>query len=115
MLPHSKTSHALTSASKALDFKCPSLCLRCDDPNADPPPPKHFFCAGRFYCVETICAPCGVVIAWTTFDRGESPTRILNFLGTVYPSGNTNLALAVFSCLWESLIVFAKDWLHVWA
>ena len=28
-------------------------------------------------------------------------------------SGNTNLALAVFSCLWESLIVFAKDWLHV--
>ena len=32
-----------------------------------------------------------------------------------YASGNTNLALAVFSCLWESLIVFAKDWLHVWA
>ena len=30
-------------------------------------------------------------------------------------SGNTNLALAVFSCLWESLIVFAKDWLYVWA
>ena len=30
-------------------------------------------------------------------------------------SGNTNFALAVFSCLWESLIVFAKDWLHVWA
>jgi len=55
-----------------------------DDPNADPPPPKHFFRAGRFYCVETICAPCGVVIAWTKFDRGESPTRILNFLGTVY-------------------------------
>jgi hypothetical protein len=28
-------------------------------------------------------------------------------------SGNTNLALAVFGCLWESLIVFAKDWQHV--
>ena len=28
-------------------------------------------------------------------------------------SGNTNFALAVFSCLWESLIVSAKDWLHV--
>ena len=27
-------------------------------------------------------------------------------------SGNTNLALAVFSCLWESLIVFANDWVH---
>ena len=33
----------------------------------------------------------------------------------VTTSGNTNLALAIFSCLWESLIVFAKDWLHVWA
>ena len=30
MLQHSKTSHALTSASKALDFKCPSLCLWCE-------------------------------------------------------------------------------------
>ena len=27
-------------------------------------------------------------------------------------SGNTNLALAVFGCLWESLIVFANDWVH---
>ena len=27
-------------------------------------------------------------------------------------SGNTNLALAVFGCLWESLIVFANDWMH---
>ena len=28
-------------------------------------------------------------------------------------SGNTNLALAVFGCLWESLIVFANDWVHL--
>ena len=27
-------------------------------------------------------------------------------------SGNTNLALAVFGCLWESLIVFANDWVR---
>ena len=27
-------------------------------------------------------------------------------------SGNTNLALAVFRSLWESLIVFANDWVH---
>ena len=31
---------------------------------------------------------------------------------TLNSSGNTNLALAVFSCLWESLIVFANDWVH---
>ena len=25
---------------------------------------KNYFSPSRFYCVETICAPCGVVIAW---------------------------------------------------
>ena len=55
-----------------------------DDPDTDPPPPPNYFRAGRFYCVETICAPCGVVIAWTKFAKSESPTNILNFLGTVY-------------------------------
>ncbi|KAF8878976.1 hypothetical protein CPB84DRAFT_1817459 [Gymnopilus junonius] len=39
---------------------------------------------GQFYCVETLCAPCGVVIAWTKFARSESTTNILNFLGSVY-------------------------------
>ena len=24
---------------------------------------KHYFGPARYYCVETICAPCGVVIA----------------------------------------------------
>src|ERR1700720_776865 len=40
----------------------------------------NYFVAPRFYCVETICAPCGVVIAWTKFAKAESPTNILNFL-----------------------------------
>jgi hypothetical protein len=47
---------------------------------------KNYFGPGQFYCVETICAPCGVVIAWTKFDRSESPTNILNFLKQVYPT-----------------------------
>lgn len=47
---------------------------------------KHYFTASRFYCVETICAPCGVVIAWTKFDKAESPTNILQFLEKVYPT-----------------------------
>ena len=46
---------------------------------------KHYFSPNRFYCVETLCAPCGVVVAWTKFDKSESPTKILNWLGVVYP------------------------------
>ena len=45
-----------------------------------------YFVAPRFYCVETICAPCGVVIAWTKFAKAESPTNILQFLESVYPT-----------------------------
>ena len=47
---------------------------------------KNYFSPNRFYCVETICAPCGTVIAWTKFAKSESPTHILNFLASVYPS-----------------------------
>ncbi|TFK38839.1 hypothetical protein BDQ12DRAFT_605108 [Crucibulum laeve] len=47
---------------------------------------KNYFSASHFYCVETICAPCGVVIAWTKFDRAESSTNILEFLEAVYPT-----------------------------
>jgi len=50
---------------------------------------KHYFSPNRFYCVETICAPCGVVIAWTKFAKSESPTNILNWLGTIYPEPDT--------------------------
>ena len=50
---------------------------------------KHYFSPNRFYCVETLCAPCGVVIAWTKFAKSESPTNILNWLGTIYPESDT--------------------------
>ncbi|KIJ93938.1 hypothetical protein K443DRAFT_111291 [Laccaria amethystina LaAM-08-1] len=43
-----------------------------DDPNAEPREPSNYFRAGIFYCVETIFAPCGVVIAWTKFAKSES-------------------------------------------
>ena len=56
------------------------------DPNIVEPQRKHYFGPNRFYCVETICAPCGTVIAWTKFAHSESPTNILNFLNSVYPS-----------------------------
>jgi hypothetical protein len=48
---------------------------------------RHYFSPNKFYCVETICTPCGVVLAWTLFDKAESPTNILNWLDTVvYPN-----------------------------
>lgn len=47
---------------------------------------KHQFMPPRFYCVETMCAPCGVVIAWAKFSKAESPTNILSFLDSVYPT-----------------------------
>jgi CxC5 like cysteine cluster associated with KDZ transposases/CxC6 like cysteine cluster associated with KDZ transposases len=50
---------------------------------------KHFFSPARSYCVETIVAPCGVVVAWTKFYKSESPTNILNFLDTIYPTPNS--------------------------
>jgi len=84
-----------------------------DDPNADPPEPQNYFCAARFYFVETICAPCGVVIAWTKFAKSESPTNNLNFLGSVYQTEDSRpeyvcidkgcqiLATAVANGSWE--------------
>lgn len=56
------------------------------DEGASEPQQKHYFSPSRFYCVETICAPCGIVIAWAKFDKSESPTNILNFLNSVYPT-----------------------------
>jgi hypothetical protein len=47
---------------------------------------KNYFSPNRFYCVETVVAPCGVVIAWTKFDKAESPTNILKLLEEVFPT-----------------------------
>ncbi|KAF8904677.1 hypothetical protein CPB84DRAFT_1814337 [Gymnopilus junonius] len=52
----------------------------------NPPLPPNYFSPGCYYCVEMICAPCGVVIAWTKFAHSESTTNILNFLASVYPT-----------------------------
>jgi hypothetical protein len=57
-----------------------------DQPGASTSQCKTYFQASRFYCVETICAPCGVVIAWAKFAKSESPTNILAFLESVFPT-----------------------------
>ena len=51
--------------------------------NGDPPPSK-FFSPAQYYCIETIYALCGVVIALTKFARSELTTNILQFLKSVY-------------------------------
>ncbi|KAF9500329.1 hypothetical protein BDN71DRAFT_1382242 [Pleurotus eryngii] len=43
---------------------------------------NNYFSASMFYCVETICAPCGVVIAWHKFAKAEGVAKILQFLVT---------------------------------
>ncbi|KDQ25433.1 hypothetical protein PLEOSDRAFT_1084987 [Pleurotus ostreatus PC15] len=47
---------------------------------------NNYFSAPRFYCVETICAPCGVVLAWRKFAKSEGVAKILRFLEDVYPN-----------------------------
>jgi hypothetical protein len=55
-----------------------------DEPNVERQQ-QNYFSPLRFYCVETICAPCGVVIGCAKFAKAESPTNILNFSEEVYP------------------------------
>ena len=47
---------------------------------------KHYFAPSCFYSVETICAPCGVEITWAKFAKAESPTNMLQFFESVYPT-----------------------------
>ncbi|KAF8994117.1 hypothetical protein BDQ17DRAFT_1401457 [Cyathus striatus] len=56
-----------------------------DESDTNIPKKSHYFGASRYYCVETICAPCGAVIAWTKFVKSESTTNILKFLEDVFP------------------------------
>ena len=56
------------------------------DELAPEPQEGHYFTPSRTYCIEKICAPCGTVIAWAKFTKSESPTKILEFLESVYPT-----------------------------
>ena len=62
----------------------------------------HYFSPARYYCVETIVAPCGVIIAWTKFDKSKSPTNILNYLRTIYPTPESQPA---YICIDKACLV----------
>jgi len=57
-----------------------------DEEETDVHQRRNYFTPNHYYCVETVCAPCGVVIAWTKFAKAESPTNILNWLQDLYPT-----------------------------
>ncbi|KAF8990321.1 hypothetical protein BDQ17DRAFT_1393155 [Cyathus striatus] len=47
---------------------------------------QSYFSPNRYYCVETVCAPCGVVIAWKKFVKSESTANIMELLDMIYPT-----------------------------
>ncbi|PPQ85143.1 hypothetical protein CVT25_004107 [Psilocybe cyanescens] len=90
-------------------------------------PRDNYFGPGQWYCVVTITAPCGVVIAWTKFNKSESPTKILNWLQSVYPTeeswpsyicidkGCQVLRTSIVNRTWESWQKTSRDYLcHKW-
>jgi hypothetical protein len=89
---------------------------RHDDDNEEPPPSPNYFGPARYYCVQTICAPCGVVIAWTKFARSESTTNILHFLESVY---QTEESRPDYICIDKACQVFRTSvhngsWDRIW-
>jgi len=56
-----------------------------DENQSDDHQRRNYFTPNRFYYVETLCSPCGVVLAWTKFAKAESPTNILTWLENIYP------------------------------
>jgi hypothetical protein len=86
-----------------------------DEPTPEPQR-NNYFVAPRFYCVETICAPCGVVIAWAKFSKSESPTNILAFLEQVYPTEESHPAYICIdkACLVLHTSIANGSWDSVW-
>ena len=80
----------LSHPNENLEWNGERLVIEQPHDEEPPEPRKHnYFSPGRFFCVETIRAPCGVVIAWTKFAKAESETNILEFLTATYPNEAT--------------------------
>jgi len=90
-----------------------------NQPHDEPVPDtnrKNYFTPSKFYCVETICAPCGVVIAWTKFPKAESPTNILAFLEQVFPTEESrpDYICVDKACLMLRTAIRNGSWSRVW-
>ncbi|KAF8982923.1 hypothetical protein BDQ17DRAFT_1394010 [Cyathus striatus] len=86
-----------------------------DQPNCEPQEPDNYFVAPRFYCVETICAPCGVVIAWTKFAKSEGACQIVEFLENVYPMQETRSSYVYIdkACVVLKFLINSHNW-NIW-
>jgi hypothetical protein len=66
---------------------------RNQQPHNKPAPAQQervtYFSLNCFYCVETMCAPCDVVIAWAKFAKVKLPTNILRLLETMFPTADS--------------------------
>ncbi|KAF8999973.1 hypothetical protein BDQ17DRAFT_1391396 [Cyathus striatus] len=85
-------------------------------PNATTTPAHdNYFVAPRFYCVETICAPCGVVIAWAKFVKAEGESQIIDFLEFVYPTPNVRPSYVCIdkACMVLRHLITSRDW-NIW-
>ena len=95
------------------------LIEQTNQPHDEPPVDiqrENCFTPNRFYCVETICAPCGVVIAWAKFAKSESPTNILNFLESVYPTEDSRPDYISIdkACLVLRTAIVNGSWDRIW-
>ena len=77
---------------------------------------ENYFLPGHFYCVETITAPCGVVLAWAKFDKAESPTNVLNFLESVFPTEESRPDYICIdkACLVLRTAITNGSWDRIW-
>ena len=66
--------------------------------------------------METVCAPCGVVIAWAKFAKSESPTNILAFLQQVFPTEQSQPAYICIdkACLVLCTAIANGFWDAIW-
>jgi len=83
------------------------------DELAPEPQRNHYFTPSQFYCIETICALCDAVIAWAKF---ESPTNILAFLESVYPTEESH---PDYVCIYKACSVLCTtvangSWDRIW-
>ncbi|KAF8237746.1 hypothetical protein L208DRAFT_1245489 [Tricholoma matsutake] len=91
-------------------------CTHPHDEPAEEPERKNYFSPSWFYCVEPICAPCGIVVAWAKFAKSESPTNILAFLESVFPTEDSKPDYICIdkACLVLHTAITNGSWDHIW-
>ncbi|KAF8984548.1 hypothetical protein BDQ17DRAFT_1260740, partial [Cyathus striatus] len=66
---------------------------------------QSYFSPNCYYCVETVCAPCGVVIAWKKFVKSESTANIMELLNMIYPIPDSRPA---YICIDKACLVLCS-------